>query len=172
MCSLMINGVAHGPDAHTTTCQLHMRHFKDRDEVFIEPWRAKAFPVIRDLCVDRSAFDRIIQAGGFVSVNSGGAQDANCIPVPKTEADLAMDAAQCIGCGACVAACRNASAMLFVSAKISRISDSFLRVSQNGSRGRWVWSRKWTKRDLATAPTSSSARRFALKTSVSILLRG
>jgi succinate dehydrogenase / fumarate reductase iron-sulfur subunit len=121
MCSLMINGVAHGPDANTTTCQLHMRHFKDGDEVFIEPWRAKAFPVVKDLCVDRSAFDRIIQAGGFVSVNTGGAQDANCIPVPKTDADRAMDAAQCIGCGACVAACRNSSAMLFVSAKVSHL---------------------------------------------------
>lgn len=120
-CSLVINGVAHGPGGKTTTCQLHMRHFKDGQEVFIEPWRAKAFPVVRDLCVDRSAFDRIIQAGGFVSVNAGGAQDANCIPVPKIAADLAMDAAQCIGCGACVAACRNSSAMLFVSAKVSHL---------------------------------------------------
>jgi succinate dehydrogenase / fumarate reductase iron-sulfur subunit len=122
MCSLVINGVPHGPQRGTTTCQLHMRHFKDGEEVFIEPWRAKAFPVIRDLVVDRSAFDRIIQAGGFVSVNSGGAQDANCLPVSKHNADKAMDAAACIGCGACVAGCKNASAMLFVGAKISHLA--------------------------------------------------
>lgn len=122
MCSLVINGVPHGPDSGTTTCQLHMRKFKDGDEVFIEPWRAGAFPVIKDLIVDRGAFDRIIQAGGFVSVNTGGAQDANCIPVPKRDADMAMDAATCIGCGACVAACKNSSAMLFVSAKVSHLA--------------------------------------------------
>lgn len=121
-CSLMINGEAHGPDDATTVCQLHMRSFKDGDEVFVEPWRAKAFPVIKDLIVDRSAFDRIIQAGGFVSVNAGGVQDANSIPVPKFDADLAFDAAQCIGCGACVAACKNSSAMLFTSAKVSHLS--------------------------------------------------
>jgi succinate dehydrogenase / fumarate reductase iron-sulfur subunit len=121
-CSLMINGYAHGPDAGTTACQLHMRRFKDGDEIFIEPWRARAFPVLRDLVVDRGAFDRIIQAGGFVSVNTGGAQDANCIPVPKSDADKAMDAAACIGCGACVAACKNSSAMLFVSAKVSQLA--------------------------------------------------
>jgi succinate dehydrogenase / fumarate reductase iron-sulfur subunit len=121
MCSLVINGVPHGPDRGTTVCQLHMRRFKDGDAITIEPWRAKAFPVIKDLCVDRSAFDRIIQAGGFVSVNTGGAQDANCLPVAKDKADLAMDAAACIGCGACVAACKNASAMLFTAAKISHL---------------------------------------------------
>lgn len=121
-CSLMINGFAHGPDAGTTACQLHMRRFNDGDEIYIEPWRAKSFPVIRDLVVDRGAFDRIIQAGGFVSVNTGGAQDANCIPVPKSDADKAMDAAACIGCGACVAACKNSSAMLFVSAKVSQLA--------------------------------------------------
>lgn len=120
-CSLVINGEAHGPEYGTTSCQLHMRSFKDGDEIWVEPWRAKAFPVLKDLCVDRSAFDRIIAAGGFVSVNSGGAQDANCLPVPKESADRAMDAAQCIGCGACVAACKNASAMLFVGAKVSHL---------------------------------------------------
>jgi succinate dehydrogenase / fumarate reductase iron-sulfur subunit len=120
-CSLVINGMAHGPDRGTTTCQLHMRRFRDGDEIFIEPWRAKAFPVVKDLVVDRSAFDRIIQAGGYVSVNAGGAVDANAIPVPKVEAEIAMDAASCIGCGACVAACKNASAMLFVGAKIGQL---------------------------------------------------
>lgn len=122
MCSLVINGLPHGPEGGTTTCQLHMRKFKDGDTIFIEPWRAKAFPVIKDLVVDRTAFDKIIQAGGFVSVNTGQAQDANCLPVGKETADLAMDAAQCIGCGACVAACKNASAMLFVSAKVSQLA--------------------------------------------------
>lgn len=121
-CSLTINGIAHGPQAATTACQLHMRHFKDGDEIIIEPWRAKAFPVIKDLVTDRSSFDRIIQAGGFVSVSCGGTQDANAIPVSKTESDLAMDAAACIGCGACAAACKNASAMLFVSAKVAHLS--------------------------------------------------
>ena len=120
-CGLMINGVAHGPQAATTTCQLHMRHFSDGNEITIEPWRAKAFPVLRDLVVDRGAFDRIIQAGGFVSVSTGSAPDANAIPVSKENADLAMDAAACIGCGACVAACPNASAMLFTSAKVSHL---------------------------------------------------
>lgn len=121
-CSLVINGVPHGPDAATTTCQLHMRRFHDGQQVYIEPWRATAFPVIRDLVTDRSAFDRIIQSGGFVSVNTGGAQDANCLPVPKPSADKAMDAAACIGCGACVAACKNSSAMLFVSAKVNQMA--------------------------------------------------
>ncbi len=121
-CSLMINGVAHGPEKATTACQLHMRTFKDGEDIYIEPWRAKPFPVLRDLIVDRGAFDRIIQAGGFVSVNSGSAQDANNIPVPKPDADAAFDAATCIGCGACVAACKNASAMLFVSAKVSHLA--------------------------------------------------
>jgi succinate dehydrogenase / fumarate reductase iron-sulfur subunit len=121
MCSLMINGEAHGPERGTTTCQLHMRHFKDGDEIVIEPWRAKAFPVLKDLVVDRGSLDRLIQAGGYVSVNTGGAPDANSVPIPKKEADLAMDAAACIGCGACVAACPNASAMLFVGAKVSHL---------------------------------------------------
>ena len=120
-CSLHINGKPHGP-LQTTTCQLHMRSFTDGDTITIEPWRAKAFPVLKDLVVDRSAFDRIIQSGGYISVNTGGVPDANEIPIPKTMADLAMDAAQCIGCGACVAACKNASAMLFTSAKVSQLA--------------------------------------------------
>ena len=122
MCSLNINGVPHGPQQGTTTCQLHMRHFKDGDSITVEPWRSRAFPVVRDLCVDRSAFDRIIQAGGFVSVNTGGAPDANALPVSKTSADVAFDAASCIGCGACVAGCKNGSAMLFTAAKVSHLS--------------------------------------------------
>ena len=121
MCSMFINGEAHGPDRLVTTCQLHMRKFKDGDTITIEPFRANAFPVIKDLAVDRSAFDRIQQAGGFVSVNtSGNTQDANAIPIDKHDADKAFDAATCIGCGACVASCKNASAMLFVSAKVSQ----------------------------------------------------
>lgn len=122
MCSMYINGRPHGPWAGTTTCQLHMRAFKDGDTIVIEPWRAKAFPVIKDLVVDRTAFDRIIQAGGYISVNTGNAVDANAIPIPKDDADKAFAAAACIGCGACVAACKNASAMLFVSAKVSQLS--------------------------------------------------
>ncbi|MBI3414970.1 MAG: succinate dehydrogenase/fumarate reductase iron-sulfur subunit [Verrucomicrobia bacterium] len=121
-CSLVINGIPHGGQRGTTACQLHMRHFKDGDRITIEPWRARAFPVLRDLVVDRSPFDRIVQSGGFVSVNTGQAVDANCLPVPKDDSDLAMDAAQCIGCGACVAACKNASAMLFVAAKVSHLN--------------------------------------------------
>ena len=122
-CSMYINGEPHGPGRRMTTCQLHMRSFKDGDTIYIEPWRAKAFPVIKDLVVDRSAFDRIISAGGFISVNtSGNTQDANAIPVDKHDADKAFDAATCIGCGACVAACKNASAMLFVSAKVSQFA--------------------------------------------------
>jgi succinate dehydrogenase / fumarate reductase iron-sulfur subunit len=123
-CSLVINGVPHGADVEpgTAVCQLHMRKFKDGDTITIEPWRAKAFPIVKDLVCDRSSFDRIIQAGGFVSVNTGGAQDANNIPVGKPDADRAMDAAACIGCGACVAACKNASAMLFVAAKVSHLA--------------------------------------------------
>lgn len=122
MCSLVINGTAHGPDSGTTTCQLHMRKFKDGDSIYIEPFRAKAFPVICDLVVDRSSFDRIIQAGGYVSVNTGGVPDGNTLPISKIDADIAMDAAACIGCGACVAQCKNASAMLFVAAKVSQFA--------------------------------------------------
>lgn len=120
-CSLYINGRPHGPDDAITTCQLHMRKFKDGDTIVIEPWRAKAFPVVKDLIVDRSAFDKIIQEGGYISVLTGGAAEANQILVSKTNSDLSMDAAACIGCGACVAACKNASAMLFVSAKVSHL---------------------------------------------------
>lgn len=122
-CSLYINGRAHGPDRRITACQLHMRSFKDGDTIYIEPWRASAFPVVKDLVVDRSAFDRIQQAGGFISVNtSGNTQDANAIPIEKENADKAFDAATCIGCGACVATCKNSSAMLFVSAKVSQFA--------------------------------------------------
>jgi len=121
MCGAMVNGVAHGPVAATTLCQLHMRHYKDGDVLYVEPWRAKAFPVVKDLVVDRSAFDRIIAAGGFISVSTGSAQDGNAILIPKQEADQAMDAAACIGCGACVAMCPNASAALFTGAKIAHL---------------------------------------------------
>lgn len=122
MCSLYINGHPHGPDEDITTCQLHMRKFKDGDTITIEPWRSHGFPIIRDLMVDRTAFDKIMQAGGYISVNTGGAPDANAIPIPKRIADMAMDSASCIGCGACVAACKNGSAMLFVSAKVSQLA--------------------------------------------------
>jgi succinate dehydrogenase / fumarate reductase iron-sulfur subunit len=122
MCSLVVNGVPHGPQHATTVCQLHLRHFHDGETITIEPWRARAFPVQKDLIVDRSAFDRIIAAGGYVSVNTGGAPEANAIPVPKDVAERAMDAAACIGCGACVAACKNASAALFVGAKIAHLA--------------------------------------------------
>lgn len=121
MCGFVINGEPHGPLPKTTVCQLHMRHYKDGDEIWIEPWRAAAFPVVRDLMVDRSAFDRILQAGGYISVRTGSVPDANAIPVPKPDADLSMDAAACIGCGACVAACPNAAAMLFTAAKITHL---------------------------------------------------
>lgn len=122
MCSLVVNGMPHGPNSATTTCQLYMRHFADGETIVIEPFRGKAFPVLKDLIVDRSALDRIQQAGGFVSVRTGSAQDANCIPIPKPNADKAMDAAACIQCGACVAACPNASAMLFLSARVSHFA--------------------------------------------------
>jgi succinate dehydrogenase / fumarate reductase iron-sulfur subunit len=122
MCSMYINGRAHGPKNAITTCQLHMRSFKDGDTIVVEPWRAAAFPVIKDLTVDRSAFDRIIAKGGFISVNTGNAQDANCLPIPKPDADASFNAAACIGCGACVATCKNSSAMLFVSAKVSQLA--------------------------------------------------
>lgn len=120
-CGFMINGIAHGPRERTTVCQLHMREFEDGDEIWIEPWRARAFPIVRDLVVDRSAFDRIIQSGGYVSVRTGSAPDANLVPVPKDDADLAFDAAACIGCGACVAACPNASASLFTASKVAHL---------------------------------------------------
>ena len=122
LCSLYINGHPHGPATGATTCQLYMRRFKDGETITVEPWRAAGFPVIRDLMVDRRAYDKIMQAGGYVSINTGGVPDANAIPIPKEKADLAMDAASCIGCGACVAACKNGSAMLFVSAKVSQLA--------------------------------------------------
>ena len=122
MCSLYVNGHPHGPDEDVTTCQLHMRKFHDGETITIEPWRSAGFPVIRDLMVDRSAFDKIMQAGGYVSVNTGGVPDANSIPIPKPDSDEAMESASCIGCGACVAACKNGSAMLFVSAKVSQFA--------------------------------------------------
>lgn len=121
-CGMMINGVAHGPERETTACQLHMRSFRDGDEIVIEPWRARAFPVIKDLVVDRNAFDRIIQAGGYITAPTGGAPDANAIPIPKDDADFAFEAAACIGCGACVAQCPNASAMLFTAAKVAHLA--------------------------------------------------
>ncbi|WP_294593598.1 succinate dehydrogenase/fumarate reductase iron-sulfur subunit [uncultured Rikenella sp.] len=122
MCSLFIDGRAHGPDDDITTCQLHMRKFKDGDTITIEPWRSRAFPVVKDLVVDRSAYDKILQAGGYISVNTGGVPDANAIPIPKKDADESMDAAACIGCGACVATCKNGSAMLFVAARVSSLA--------------------------------------------------
>ena len=121
-CSLVINGYAHGPQQYTTTCQLHMRHFNDGDTITIEPWRSTAFPIVKDLVVNRDSFDRIIQAGGYISINTGQAQDGNDIPIEKDQANHAMDAATCIGCGACVAACPNASAMLFTAAKVSHLA--------------------------------------------------
>ena len=121
-CSMMVNGQAHGPERGATTCQLHMRSFRDGTDITIEPWRARAFPVIKDLIVDRTAFDRIIESGGFVGVNTGGTPDGNALPIPKVSQDRAMDAAACIGCGACVAACPNASAMLFLSAKVGHLA--------------------------------------------------
>jgi len=122
MCSMTINGLAHGPERQTTACQLHMRHFNDGDTITVEPWRAKPFPVVKDLVTDRSSFDRIIESGGFITARTGSAVDANEIPIPKQTADYAMDAAACIGCGACVAACPNASAMLFTSAKVAHMN--------------------------------------------------
>lgn len=122
MCSQTINGIPHGPQEKTTVCQLHMRHFRDGDAIYVEPWRARAFPVIKDLVVDRSAMDRIIQAGGYISVHTGGTPDANTILIPKPDADTAMDAAECIGCGACVAACPNGSVMLFTAAKVTHLA--------------------------------------------------
>jgi succinate dehydrogenase / fumarate reductase iron-sulfur subunit len=132
-CSLVINGRAHGPEVRTTVCQLHMRHFKDGDTIYIEPWRAKAFPVLKDLVVDRSAFDRIVQAGGYISVNTGSAPEANLMPVPRDNAERSMDAAACIGCGACVAQCPNGAAHLFVAAKVSHLG-----LLPQGQPERWL----------------------------------
>ena len=134
MCSLVINGKAHGGFDGTTTCQLHMRKFKDGDTITVEPWRASAFPVLKDLVVDRTSFDRIIQAGGFISANTGGAPDGNAVPIPKPDADAAMDAAACIGCGACAASCPNGSAMLFVAAKVSHLAHLPQGLPERGQR--------------------------------------
>ncbi len=152
MCSLYINGHPHGPVQGITTCQLHMRKFNDGDLITIEPWRSAAFPVIRDLTVDRNAFDKIQQAGGYVSFNCGGAQDANSLPISKEVADMAMDSATCIGCGACVAACKNGSAMLFVSAKVSQFA-LLPRVRLSVAAVPALWCAKWTSSVSATAPT-------------------
>jgi len=157
MCGMMIDGQAHGPRRATTACQLHMRTFRDGDEITIEPWRADAFPVVKDLVVDRSAFDRIVAAGGFITARTGSAPDGNAIPVPKAAADLAMDAAACIGCGACVAACPNASAMLFTAAKVSHLGLLPQGQPERRARVRGMW-RRWTPKASAPAPTTSSAR--------------
>ena len=169
-CSLVINGVPHGAQYQpgTAACQLHMRKFKDGDTLTIEPWRAKAFPVVKDLVCDRSAFDRIIQAGGFVSVHTGGAPNGNALPISKPDADRAMDAAQCIGCGACVAACKNASAMLFVAAKVSHLASLPQGKSKPGSECS-AWSLRWIKKASATVPTNPNAKRSAPKRFPSIL---
>jgi succinate dehydrogenase / fumarate reductase iron-sulfur subunit len=166
MCGCMVNGVAHGPQRETTLCQLHMRKFKDGDELFLEPWRAKAFPVIKDLMVDRSAFDRIIAAGGFVSVATGSAPDGNAILIPRDNAERAMDAAACIGCGACVAMCPNASASLFVSAKIAHLA--LLPQGQpERERASSPWSPRPTRKFSEAAPISASAKLSAPRASSS-----
>ena len=164
MCGLVINGRPHGARARTTTCQLHMRSFKDGDTITIEPCAGRAFPVIKDLVVDRAAFDRIIQAGGFISVHTGWPPEANATRVPKQNADLAMDAAACIGCGACVAACPNACAMLFVAPR-SPTWRCCPRASRSATPGPWPWSSRWTPRASATAPTTASAKRPAPRAS-------
>jgi succinate dehydrogenase / fumarate reductase iron-sulfur subunit len=162
MCSMHINGRPHGPKDAITTCQLHMRSFKDGDTIVVEPWRATAFPVVKDLVVDRSAFDRIIAAGGFVSVNTGTAQDGNSIPIPKTDADIAFAAAACIGCGACVAACKNASAMLFVSAKVNQLAHLPQGQVERKERVR-KWLLKWMKKDLVIVQTQVLAKQNVRK---------
>ena len=163
-CGFLVNGVPHGPDPGTTVCQLHMRRFKDGDTVILEPWRAKAFPLIKDLVVDRSAFDRIIQAGGYTSVNVGGAQDGNSILISRDTVEQAMDSAACIGCGACVAACKNASAALFTSAKVSHLA--LLPQGRSSARRAWCrWSSGTTPRGSAAARTRASARRSARRRS-------
>ena len=164
-CGMVINGVPHGGQRGTTVCQLHMRHFKDGDELVLEPWRAKAFPVLKDLVVDRSAFDRIIQAGGFISARIGSAPDANAVPIAKDAAEPAMDFAECIGCGACVAACPNGAAMLFVGAKIAHLGLLPQGQPERAAAGRRRWSSRWNGRRSAPAPTSAPARRPARRRS-------
>ena len=168
-CGLYINGRPHGPDSLITVCQLHMRKFKDGDTIVIEPWRARAFPVIRDLMVDRNAFDKLIQEGGYVSVNTGSAPDANSIPVKKEYADLSMDAAACIGCGSCFAACKNASAMLFVGAKISLC---FPRARWRPGNEPGIWWQRWTNWASGTAPIQEHARQNVPRESSSPILPG
>jgi succinate dehydrogenase / fumarate reductase iron-sulfur subunit len=163
-CCLMINGHPHGPGKGITTCQLYMRSFNNGDHIHIEPWRAVSFPVIKDLMVDRSAFDRIIQAGGYIGVNTGNAVEANSILVGKDDQEIAMDAAECISCGACVAACPNASAMLFVAAKVSHLGR---RASPNASAEHAAWSSRWMTRASAAARTTTSARPPARRRSAS-----
>ena len=160
MCSLMINGQAHGPDRGTTTCQLHMRRFSSGETITIEPWRAKPFPVVRDLVVNRSAFDRIIQSGGFVSVNTGNAPDGNSVPVPGNRQEVAMDAAACIGCGACVAACKKPQQCSSSPPRYHSFPSS-RRVNRNAAVAYWVWSLKWTKKALGPARTLRSAKQPA-----------
>ena len=165
MCSLVINGLPHGPRERTTACQLHMREFADGETISIEPWRARAFPVIRDLVVDRRAFDRVIQAGGFVSVKTGSAPDANAVPVPQEQAEAAFDAAACIGCGACVAACPNASASLFVAAKAQQLSLLPQGQPERGPAAPCAWSRRWTGKASEDAPIITSAKPSAPRAS-------
>ena len=165
-CGFMIDGRAHGPLAGTTVCQLHMRHFSDGDTLVVEPWRARAFPVIKDLVVDRGAFDRIIQSGGYISVNTGSAPEANAVPVAKVDAEASLDAAACIGCGACVAACKNASAMLFTSAKLTHLG-RLPQGSRSGAGAPAPWCAPWTPRGSATARTRRNARRSAPRASPS-----
>jgi len=168
-CSMVINGRPHGPQMGTTTCQLHMRQFKDGDEIYVEPFRNKAFPIMKDLIVDRSSYDRIIQAGGYISVNVGSAPDANSIPIPKGVADLAMDAAQCIGCGACAAACPNGSAMLFVAAKVSQLNLLPQGQPEKVKRTR-AMIKQMEEEVLVDVPIITNARQLVLKTFLFVLL--
>ena len=168
----MIDGIAHGPDKGATTCQVHMRRFRNGETITIEPFRARGFPIVKDLVVDRSAFDRIIAAGGYVSMNAGGAPDANSLPIPKNIADQAMDSAQCIGCGACVAACKNAAAHLFTSAKITHLGPVAAGRSQNAAVVWCGWSSRWTPKASAAARTKGSAKRCAPRRSRSPTSRG
>ena len=163
-CSLMIDGQAHGPQRGTATCQLHMRKFHDGDEIVVEPWRATAFPIIKDLMGDRSAFDRIVEVGGFITAPTGGAADANLIPVPKPVADAAMDAAECIGCGACVAACPNGAANLFTGGQDRPPQPAAAGPGRAATPAPRRWSRRWTSTS-ARAPTTASARRRARRRS-------
>ena len=161
-CAMNINGEAHGPVKSTTACQLHMFNFKDGDTITVEPWRANSFPILKDLVTDRSAFDRIMQAGGYVSVNTGSAPDGNAIPIEKDKAIEAFNAAACIGCGACVSSCKNSSASLFVSAKLAQFS-ALLKVSLNRKSVYLAWLSKWMKKDLVIVPILVPVRQLALK---------